>query len=308
MQNLPAPPAPLRRAKTWLVAARPHTLSASLVPVVVGSALALRAGEFLWGLFGLTLLGSLLVQVGANLTDEQADHGATASAHKFPAPHKVIARGLLSRGAVRVGAAVAFGVATLIGAFLVWRTGWPLLAACLASLAVAYGYSAGPFPLGDYALGEVLVFFVMGPLMVGATFYVQTGWVGWEALWFSLPVAGLVAAILVANNLRDEEEDLRNGRRTLVTVFGGGIVRLGYQALVLLAFLTPAAALPAGRGGPWLFLPWLTLPLALRVSLMILRGRDRETLHRALKGTSALHLAFGLLWAAALVAESRWGG
>ena len=298
----------LKSCKIWIVASRPHTLSAALVPVLVGSALAAARGGFAWELFFLTAAGAMLVQIGTNFTDEYADHGATQSAHKYLAPHKVIARGQLSPKAVRLGAVVVFGLATLIGLWLVWRTGWPLLAVCLFSLAVAYAYSAGPFPLGDYGLGEVLVFVVMGPVMVGATYYVQTHSYGWEALWAALPVGALVAAILVANNLRDEEEDRKTGRYTLATMLGPGPVRGGYLALLLTAYAVPAVLVLLGRAGPWLALPWLTLPLAFVVGGWILRGRDRDTLHRALKGTSALHLLFGLALALGLLAGGGFAG
>lgn len=290
----------------WFTAARPHTLSASAVPVLVGSALAARMNLFSWDLFALTLCGSLLVQIGANFTDEFADHGASASANKFPAPHKVIARGLLSPRAVKLGAAVVFGMAGVIGIYLVSVSGWPLLAVCGVSLAVAYGYSAGPLPLGDLALGEMLVFVVMGPLMVMSTVFVQTG--GWEAMafWLSLPVAALVTAILIANNLRDAEEDRRHGRRTLVTVFGPAPLRTIYLALLALAFGTPLAMALLGRSSFWLLLPMLTLPLAFRLLLWLRNEHDQPAmhktiLHRALKGTSALHLLFGLLLAAAVL-------
>ena len=287
-------------AKTWLAAARPHTLSAAVVPVLVGSALARALGAWDGWLFAATLGASVLVQIGANLTDEYADHGATASAHKYLAPHKVIARGLLGERAVKRGAAAVFALATLIGAWLVWRTGWPLLLLCLVALAVAWAYSAGPLPLGDHALGEPLVFVVMGPLMVAGTAYVQTGALEPLALGFGLPVAALVANILVANNLRDEEEDRRTGRRTLVTTLGPAAMRAVYRALLALAYAVPTLAFAQGRGGPWLLLPWLTLPLALRLSGWV-RARERDTLHRALLGSSALHLLFGLLLAVGLL-------
>ncbi len=287
--------------KAWFAASRPHTLSAATVPVLVGTALAYGRPGFAWSVLALTLGASLLVQIGANFVDEYSDHGATASAHKYLAPHKVIARGLLTAGQVKAGALLVFGMATLIGAGLVWRAGLPLLGLCLGSLAVAYLYSGGPLPLGDYALGEPLVFVTMGPVMVMGTVYAQTS--TWEpvALIYSLPVAALVTAILVANNLRDGDEDRRNGRRTIVTVFGRGIVRTAYLALLAVAFAVPALRAAQGDASPWLWLPWLTLPLAVRDFLWIARAEDRDTLHRALQGTSALHLSFGVLLTVGLV-------
>ena len=292
--------------RAWFAAARPHTLSAAVVPVLVGTALAYGQPGFAWSVCGLTLLASLLVQIGANFVDEYSDHGATASAHKYLAPHKVIASGQLSAGQVRAGALVVFGTATLIGLALVWRAGWPLLWLALGSLAVAYFYSGGPRPLGDYALGEPLVFVTMGPVMVMGTVFAQLS--RWEvaALVYSLPVAALVTTILMANNLRDGEEDRRNGRRTVVTVFGRTAVRSGYLALLALAFAVPALRaegllFPGSAASGWLWLPWLTLPLAARVAGWVLRREDRHTLHRALRGTSALHLTFGVLLAAGLL-------
>jgi 1,4-dihydroxy-2-naphthoate octaprenyltransferase len=285
----------------WLAAARPHTLSAAVVPVLVGTALARGQPGFAWSVCGLTLLASLLVQIGANFVDEYSDHGATASAHKYLAPHKVIARGQLSAGQVRAGALAVFGAATLIGLALVWRAGWPLFWLALGSLAVAYFYSGGPRPLGDYALGEPLVFVTMGPVMVMGTVFAQVSrWEG-AALLYSLPVAALVTAILMANNLRDSEEDRRHGRRTIVTVFGKAAVRTGYVTLLALAFAVPALQAAQGAASGWLWLPWLTLPLAARVAGWVLRAEDRDTLHRALRATSALHLSFGVLLAAGLL-------
>src|SRR5262245_3865145 len=140
----------------WYRAIRPFSLSASLVPVVVGSTLATQYGSFDWWFFALALLGSVLVQCGTNLTDEYADHHPGKGVeHKVQAPYKVSAQGLLTRGAVRQGAMTCFGLAALIGVYLVSRTSWPLALVCLASVGVAYGYSAGPLPLGNVGLGEL---------------------------------------------------------------------------------------------------------------------------------------------------------
>lgn len=285
------------KLKAWFAAARPHTLSASVVPVLVGTGMAMGKADIAWDRFWLTMAGAVLVQIGANLTDEYADHDATSSRHKYLAPHKVIARELLTAAAVRRGAAIAFGAATLIGLWLVWISGWQLLVLCLASVAVAYLYAGGPFPLGDYALGEVMVFIFMGPVIVLGTLFVQTSAFGWDALWLSLPVGALVTAILVANNLRDREEDMGNGRRTSVTLFGERPMRIGYVVLIAASFALPFSAIMLGWGAPPLVLPWLTIPLAAKVVGWLLSASGREGYHRALKGTSALHLSFGLLLA-----------
>ena len=204
----------------WLQAVRPFTLSAAVVPVLVGSMLAAQSGVFHAFLFVLVLVGSVLVQCGANLTDEYADHDADTARHKVQAPYKVIARGLLTPSAVLRGALTCFGLAALIGVYLVTQTGWPLAVVCLASVGVAYSYSAGPLPLGNVAMGEPLVFIFMGPIMVLGSYYVQTQTVTWTAVWLSIPVACLVTNILIANNLRDAEEDNLSGKTTIVHLWG----------------------------------------------------------------------------------------
>lgn len=292
--------------ETWYWAIRPFTLSASVVPVVVGNALAWHSGMFRWELFVLTLLGAVLVQSATNLVDEYADHvEGQSDSKKIQAPYKVLARGLLSRQAVLAGVLVCFGVATVIGVYLVLRTGWPIALVCLASLGVAYGYSAGPLPLGNLGLGELLVFIFMGPVMVLASFYVQTQTVTWLVAWVSLPVGCLVAAILIVNNLRDQEEDEHSGKVTLVTLWGRQPVVWLYDGLLLAAFgsvvvLSMAGLATRGVGALLWLAPLLALPRGIAVARMVQQGADRALLHQALQGTAKLHLHFGLLLALAL--------
>lgn len=285
-------------ARVWYWAIRPFTLSASVVPVVVGSALAAHYGTFNWGLFGCVLLGSVLVQSGTNLIDEYADHAqGKAASQKIQAPYKVIARGLCTPRQVLGGALTCFGLATLIGVYLVLRTGWPLALVCLASVAVAYGYSAGPCPLGHLGLGEPLVFVFMGPVMVLSSFYVQAHTLYWPAVWLSLPVACLVTAILVVNNLRDVEEDRHSGKVTLVALWGRQPVIWLYDVLLLVAFGSVVVLVASGVGS-WVWLaPLLVLPRGVAVAKMVQHGTERAVLHQALQGTAKLHLQFGLLLA-----------
>lgn len=284
----------------WYQAIRPFSMGASIVPVLVGSALAMHAGPVSWLLFLLVLLGSMLVQCGTNLVDEYADHQDGIAQHKVQAPYKVIARGLLSRQQVRQGALCCFGIAALIGVYLVTRTGWPLVLVCVASVVVAYGYSAGPYPLGKLALGEPLVFLFMGPVMVLSAFYVQTHTLTWAALWLSLPVGCLVTAILVVNDLRDLEEDQHSGKVTIVTIWG----RPPIVWLLLCLFGTAFGSLiilVASGAGSWRWLaPLILLPQGVRLAKLVWQQTERPILHHALRGTAQLHLRFGLLLALAL--------
>ena len=290
-----------RLLRSWLWAIRPFSLPASVVPVLVGTALAFHDGHFVGVRFALTLLGSMLVQIGTNLVDEYSDHERAGSQGKLLAPYKVIALGLLSPQAVRAGAVLSFGVATGIGLYLVLVTSWTLLLCCAASILVAYSYSAGPVPLGNIGLGQPLVFIFMGLLMVMATYYVQTTALTPQAFLAGLPVACLVTAILVVNDLRDIEEDRRTGKITPVSRFG---VRFGLGSFVLLVAGAYISVLLWAVVRPAVFpllLVLLALPQAYATTRLIGSGGTRITLNQALRGSSQLHLQFGVLLALGLV-------
>jgi 1,4-dihydroxy-2-naphthoate octaprenyltransferase len=291
----------LRPLLSWFWAIRPFTLPASVVPVLVGTALAFRDGYFDAWRFILTLAGSVPVQIGTNLVDEYTDHETGGSQGKLLAPYKVIALGTLSPQAVRAGAALSFGVATVIGLYVVSITSWPLLFFCGASLIVAYSYSAGPLPLGKVGLGQPLVFIFMGLLMVMATYYVQTATLTRQSLFAALPVACLVTGILVVNDLRDIDEDRQAGKVTPVNRFGARFGLLLFLLLVAGAYggiLLWVVAKPALYP---ILLVLLALPKAWSTTRLIRSGDTRATLNQALRCSAQLHLQFGFLLALGLV-------
>lgn len=229
------------------------------------------------------------------MVDEFSDHARPEGNNKILAPYKVIALGLLSSRAVKLGAIVCFGVATIIGLYLVSVTGWPLLVVCLAGAAVAYFYSAGARPLGSTGLGHLLVFLFMGPVMVLGTYYVQTRTFSQEVLWYSIPIGCTVTAILVANDLRDFEEDRTAGKITPVTLFGRRFGRWEWTTLVTASFLI-AIVLTAAKGKSvlnWLFL--LASFQTIKTSRIIWHGKLRPELASGLPASSKLHGQFGFL-------------
>jgi 1,4-dihydroxy-2-naphthoate octaprenyltransferase len=295
----------LQLLRSWFWAIRPFTLPASIVPVLVGTALAFHDGFFDAWRFVMTLLGSVLVQIGTNLVDEYSDHEMGGGRGKLLASYKVIALGSLSARAVRAGAALSFGIATVIGVYLVLITSWPLLIFCGASLLVAYGYSAGPLPLGKVGLGQPLVFIFMGLLMVMATYYVQTEDLTRQSLLAALPVACLVTGILVVNDLRDIDEDRQMGKLTPVSRFGGGFGLLVFLLLVAGAYVSVLLWVVARPALFPLLLVVVALPKAWTTMRLIRFGDTRAALNQALRHSAQLHLQFGILMALGLMA-SRW--
>ena len=287
-------------ARAWFWASRPFSLGASAVPVLVGTALAASEVGLDWLLFSFALVGSVLIQVGTNLTDEYVDHRSAMGPAKYPAPHKVLHRGLLSERAVLLGTIATFGVGIALGLYIVSQVGWPILAVGLASVAAAYFYSAGPYPLGKLGLGEITVFFLMGPLMVMAAYYVQVEELSWSALRVSLPVGFLVTAILHCNNLRDVEEDRQQGKRTLSALVGLELSRWLYGGLLMAAYAILVALALTGAVDRLALLGLAPLPWAVVLTLRLWRTRERSALNRSLVDTSRLHLLTGLFLAAGL--------
>ena len=299
-----AAPAPQSKLVSWFWAARPFSLSASIAPVLVGTALAATVGALDWLLFALALTGSVAIQIGTNLTDEYSDHRKSGSEGKFLAPHKVIQRGLLSERAVALGMGVAFGYGVVAGLIIVAHVGWPILAVGLASVAAAYLYAGGPKPLGTLGLGEPVVFVFMGPLMVMASYYVQQEALTWASFYVSLPVAFIVTAILVVNNIRDVEEDREAGKRSLATAAGTRAATWTYAALLAGAYLSIAGAALGGAVSPWALLGLAPLPWAVSAARALFAAQERPAMNRLLVRSGKLHGLTGLALAAGLYASS----
>lgn len=286
--------------RVWMLAIRVPTLSAAVVPVLVGSALAARAHRFNPLIFTVVLCAAILIQIGTNLTNDLFDFQKGADTGARLGPVRVVQAGLLSQKQVAVGSVLSFGLAILLGLYLVKVGGWPILAIGLAAVVSGIAYTGGPWPLGYHGLGDVFVFVFFGLIAMVGTFYLQAGAVTGAALLASLPVAMLVTAILVVNNLRDVDTDRQAGKRTLAVRLGREVTQIQYTVLVLGAYVVAPAMWLVGANSAWAMLPWLTIPLAIRLVRDVWRG-EGAVLNLALRQTAGLHLCFGILLAAGFV-------
>jgi 1,4-dihydroxy-2-naphthoate octaprenyltransferase len=281
--------------KAWLLAARPKTLSAAIVPVLVGSALAAHEPPAVtWWIFLCALLGSICIQIATNFINDALDFKKGTDTGERLGPTRVTQAGLLSADAVMRGAWVALVLAALCGIPLLYRCGWPMLVVGLLSIGAAYAYTGGPYPLAYHGLGELFVIAFFGFVAVGGTFYAHSLQLTPSALLAGFAVGSLATVLLVINNLRDVDGDRRNNKRTLVVRFGETFARIEIVFFALAPFAI-VVALAWMRNQRWLLLTLVALPLAIAVVVKALRGRGAE-LNRVLAIAGGLQWAFGLLF------------
>ena len=286
----------MQQLRVWLTAVRPVSFTASVIPVLIGTAIA-SADAFHPLLFVLALLGSVALQAGTNLVNDYFDHVKGTDNEESLGQSGVIQRGLLPARSVLAGGIVSFTVGALIGIVIALQVGWPVLALGVASVLAGYFYTASPFSLAYRGLGEAVVFVFMGPVIVLGAYYVQTQAWAWEPFVASLPIGLLVAAILHANNVRDIENDRKNGKWTLAALAGRPFADYEYVALMLGGYGIVIAMTIAGAA-PWpVLLTLLTLPLALRVVRLEARQTSARGLNLVLAQTAGLHMMFGVLLA-----------
>jgi 1,4-dihydroxy-2-naphthoate octaprenyltransferase len=188
---------------------------------------------------------------------------------------------------------VVFGLAALVGLYLVWVGGWPILAVGAAAILSALAYTGGPKPYGYHGLGELFVFLFFGPVALCGTYYVQAHTVTLSALLASIAMGALITAILVVNNLRDIQSDARAGKNTLAVRLGADATRKEYLALLILTYAMPLI-LALITGSWWLLLPLLTLPRAYHLYATLRRASDGPTFNATLAGTAQLCLLFAV--------------
>lgn len=275
------------------MAARPRTLSLSLTPVVVGASLAWAVERDLrWPAVMAALICSAFIQLGTNLHNDAADSERGGDGPDRVGPPRVTASGLLDAAAVKHGALAFFAAAALLGSYLVFIGGWPILLLGGLSIVSGWAYTGGPRPVAYTPLGELFVVAFFGIGAVCGTYWLCAGVLDKAAIETGLAVGLMAGAVLLVNNYRDFEADARVGRRTLAIVAGPGIATWVYAGLMLLPFallLPIGQALPRGHVWP----AFVALPLALAMIHCFMREPRGRGFNRILVRTVLTQLLFG---------------
>ncbi|MEO9223907.1 MAG: 1,4-dihydroxy-2-naphthoate polyprenyltransferase [Acidimicrobiales bacterium] len=289
-------------AKVWIAGARPRTLPAAVVPVVVGTAAAvgLVPGGLIWWRAVAALIVAVALQVGTNYANDYSD-GIRGTDHdkRRIGPVRLVGQGLARPGMVKRAAFGGFGVAGLAGLALTIAVGWQLLIVGAAAIAAGWFYTGGPRPYGYAGFGEVFVFVFFGVVATVGSTYVQVGHLTALAFAASLPVGLLATALLVTNNLRDIPGDTASGKRTLAVRIGDGPTRWLYILMVEAAIVS-IGVLAFAAGRHWVLLGVAGGILAVRPIIAVRDGAKGRSLIAVLADTGRAQLACGALLAVGL--------
>ena len=285
----------------WLMALRVKTLTAAVIPVVVGTAVVGADNRPVYWLLSVwALLSALFIQIGTNLLNDAIDFKKGADTKERIGPQRVTQSGLLSSKRVVAGGVVSLLIALLLGIPLVIRGGEVILIIGLLSLFFAYTYTGGPFPLAYKGLGDLFVILFFGIIAVCGVYYLHTLTFSWSAFVASLQVGFLSAVLIAVNNLRDMAQDRLVNKKTLAVRFGQGFARLEILFLILSSF---ALLCFWALDGKWLamILPLMSLPLCRSLLKGIYMEKPGPIYNQYLSKAALIHALFGLQLALGLL-------
>lgn len=287
--------------RLWLEASRPKTLAAAFVPVITGASLAWQSGTINWLNTTIALICALLIQIGTNYANDYFDFIKGADTQARIGFRRATAAGMVTPQQMRNATIWVMSLAFVLGLYLVWAAGWIILVIGLLSLLFGILYTGGPFPLSYNGLGDIFVFIFFGIIAVMTTYYINTLEWSEASFWASLAVGALCVNILVVNNLRDVEQDALSGKKTLGVLFGENTLKAEYVLMIALAYAIPPHFYFVLNFNFWIFLPFLSLPLAGYYSYKIIAETNKANLNRLLELTAQFMVLFGVLFSAGIL-------
>lgn len=300
-----SPPNIPRKTNAWLLAARPKTLPASIVPVGLGiaisySALASETNDIPILRSFAILICAMLIQITTNFANDLFDFRKGADNADRRGPMRAVQAGLISEQKMHAACLICVFLCLILGSYLVKVGGLPILLIGVSSILFAFLYTAGPYPIAYLGLGEVFVFIFFGPIAVWGTVYLLTLQSSAIACVLGASLGLFSSAILAANNLRDIETDTRANKNTLAVRFGKTFAKAEYTMLVVIPSLFPVL-MYFHYSEPLFLLPALCLIPSLFLSLRAYSDESSAFQIRLLENTGKLLVAYGILLSVALL-------
>ncbi|WP_027416604.1 1,4-dihydroxy-2-naphthoate polyprenyltransferase [Aneurinibacillus terranovensis] len=287
----------LKSVKVWWRLLRPHTLTASFIPVLIGTALAVKAEHIHIWLFGAMMLASILIQTATNMFNEYYDfkRGLDTS-ESVGIGGAIVREGIQAKTVLRLALSL-FAAAVLLGIYVCFNSSWWIAVVGLICMTIGYLYTGGPYPIAYTPFGELVSGFFMGFIIIVMSLFIQTHFITLESILISIPTAILIGAILMANNIRDFDGDKQNGRRTLAIILGKkkavqfltGMFAVSYVWIAFIAILHLASS--------WVLLAFTSIPKAVKASRGFYGKSSPLEMMPAMEATAQTNTLFGFLLA-----------
>ena len=284
--------------KSVFIAIRPKTLSASIAPVLVGSAIAFNSSQFNLRIFFLTIFSAIFIQIGTNFANDVYDFINGADNDERVGPTRAVQANLISVNVMKYLTIIAFSLSIICGLPLVIKGGYPILLIGILSIISGYAYTGGPYPLGYNGWGDIFVFIFFGPIAVCGTFFLQLGYVSIESIVSGIIMGCLSVTLLCINNIRDVDTDRNVGKRTIAVRFGVMFVKYLFISLFLICYLLLGYLsfnLNYINKNVYFLLLIITLPLCLKLNFDIFKLK-LYSLNRLLSNVSVFIIVFSLLF------------
>lgn len=281
---------------------RPHTLTATFAPIILGTVAALYESQINWSLFSAMMVACLALQIATNLFNEYYDFKrGLDTLDSVGIGGGIVRHGLKPKNVLTV-AFLLYLLAAIIGVYICMNSSWWLVVLGLIGMAVGYFYTGGPLPIAYTPFGELFAGLFMGTFFVLIAFYIQTNTLTIESMLISLPVGILVGAINMANNIRDIDEDIKGGRKTLAILLGREKAVAVLASAFVIAFMWIVVIVLIGYVSPWALMIFLGLKKPIAAIQGFKKGATEPSYMKiAMKSTAITNTIFGFLLSVGLL-------
>ncbi len=284
----------------WIIAIRLKTLPAAISPVLLGSSLSYKYGYFSSLIFFMTLFAAILIQIGTNFANDVYDFEKGTDRDDRLGPVRATQAGLISPKKMKFSMLGTFSIAILVGCYLAWIGGLPIVFIGIASIIAGIAYTGGPYPLGYNGFGELFVFLFFGIIAVPGTYFLQAGTFTYLSIWLGSCMGMLSAAILVVNNIRDIDTDKVTGKKTLAVYFGILFSYIEFIILIIGPYLILLYLMINKNLDSSIYIVFLSLPIGLKLIIELITNTGIK-LNTVLSSTAKLLFIFSLLCSIGLV-------